>query len=400
MFMKKLMGFVALATLLVSCGGGSQGKPDFSDNEYAVRTIGASDANLETTYPATFKGMQDVEIRPKVSGFITKIYVKEGQQVGAGQVLFQIDNVTYRAAVNQAQAAVNAAQSQLNTAKLTYENAQKLHEKNVIGEYELQSTRNQYESAQAALGQAKASLMSAREQLSFCTVKSPTAGVVGSLPYKVGALVSASMQQPFTTISNGSNVDVYFSLNEKEVMELVRKEGSLQAAIATMPAVKLQLADGTIYGSEGKVVKASGVVDATTGSVSLIAAFPNPQKLIKSGGSGKIVMPYQATGAIIIPQDACVEVQDKYFVYKVGKDNKVKYSEITIDIQNDGQNYIVTSGLSKGERIVVYGVNMLQEGMEIKPISEADYAKKMKKAEELSKVQGDGVFAVAKALKS
>ncbi len=381
MFMKKLMGFVALATLLVSCGGGSQGKPDFSDNEYAVRTIGASDANLETTYPATFKGMQDVEIRPKVSGFITKIYVKEGQQVGAGQVLFQIDNVTYRAAVNQAQAAVNAAQSQLNTAKLTYENAQKLHEKNVIGEYELQSTRNQYESAQAALGQAKASLMSAREQLSFCTVKSPTAGVVGSLPYKVGALVSASMQQPFTTISNGSNVDVYFSLNEKEVMELVRKEGSLQAAIATMPAVKLQLADGTIYGSEGKVVKASGVVDATTGSVSLIAAFPNPQKLIKSGGSGKIVMPYQATGAIIIPQDACVEVQDKYFVYKVGKDNKVKYSEITIDTQNDGQNYIVTSGLSKGERIVVYGVNMLQEGMEIKPISEADYAKKMKKAE-------------------
>lgn len=400
MFMKKLMGFVALATLLVSCGGGSQGKPDFSDNEYAVRTIGASDANLETTYPATFKGMQDVEIRPKVSGFITKIYVKEGQQVGAGQVLFQIDNVTYRAAVNQAQAAVNAAQSQLNTAKLTYENAQKLHEKNVIGEYELQSTRNQYESAQAALGQAKASLMSAREQLSFCTVKSPTAGVVGSLPYKVGALVSASMQQPFTTISNGSNVDVYFSLNEKEIMELVRKEGSLQAAIATMPAVKLQLADGTIYGSEGKVVKASGVVDATTGSVSLIAAFPNPQKLIKSGGSGKIVMPYQATGAIIIPQDACVEVQDKYFVYKVGKDNKVKYSEITIDTQNDGQNYIVTSGLSKGERIVVYGVNMLQEGMEIKPISEADYAKKMKKAEELSKVQGDGVFAVAKALKS
>lgn len=398
--MKKLMGFVALATLLVSCGGGSQGKPDFSDNEYAVRTIGASDANLETTYPATFKGMQDVEIRPKVSGFITKIYVKEGQQVGAGQVLFQIDNVTYRAAVNQAQAAVNAAQSQLNTAKLTYENAQKLHEKNVIGEYELQSTRNQYESAQAALGQAKASLMSAREQLSFCTVKSPTAGVVGSLPYKVGALVSASMQQPFTTISNGSNVDVYFSLNEKEVMELVRKEGSLQAAIATMPAVKLQLADGTIYGSEGKVVKASGVVDATTGSVSLIAAFPNPQKLIKSGGSGKIVMPYQATGAIIIPQDACVEVQDKYFVYKVGKDNKVKYSEITIDTQNDGLNYIVTSGLSKGERIVVYGVNMLQEGMEIKPISEADYAKKMKKAEELSKVQGDGVFAVAKALKS
>lgn len=400
--MKKtmMMSIAALAAMLVSCGGGQQGKPDFGDNEYAVRTIGASDADLETTYPATFKGMQDVEIRPKVAGFITKIYVKEGQQVSAGQVLFQVDNVSYRAAVNQAQAAVTSAQSQLNTAKLTYDNAQKLYEKNVIGEYELQTSKNQYETAVAALGQAKAALLSARDQLSFCTVKSPTSGVVGSLPYKVGALVSASMQQPFTTISNGSSVDVYFSLNEKEVMELTRKEGSLDAAIAQMPAVKLQLADGTMYGSEGRVVKASGVLDAVTGSVSLIAAFPNPQKLIKSGGSGKIIMPHRATGAIIIPQDACVEVQDKYFVYKVGKDNKVKYSEITIDTQNDGQNYIVTSGLSKGERIVVYGVNMLQEGMEIKPISEADYAKKMKKAEELSKVQGDGVFAVAKALKS
>ena len=400
--MKKtmMMSIVAVAAMLVSCGGGKQGKPDFGDNEYAVRTIGVSNADLESSYPATFKGMQDVEIRPKVSGFITKIFVKEGQQVGAGQVLFTVDNVTYKAAVNQAQAAVTAAQSQLNTAKLTYENAQKLHEKNVIGDYELQASKNQYESAQAALGQAKAGLISAREQLSFCTVKSPTSGVVGSLPYKVGALVSASIQVPFTTISNGSNVDVYFSLNEKEVMELVRKEGSLQAAIAQMPAVKLQLADGSIYGSEGKVVKASGVVDATTGSVSLIAAFPNPQQLITSGGSGKVIMPRQATGAIIIPQDACVEVQDKYFVYKVGKDNKVKYSEITVDTQNDGQNYIVTSGLTKGERIVVYGVNQLSEGMEIKPISEADYAKKMKKAEELSKVQGDGVLAVAKALKS
>lgn len=400
MEMKKLMTIAAVAALLVSCGGGKQGKPDFGDNEYAVRTIGSSDANLESTYPATFKGMQDVEIRPKVSGFITRIYVKEGQAVSAGQVLFQVDNVTYKAAVNQAQAAVTAAQSQLNTAKLTYDNAQKLFEKNVIGDYELQSSKNQYESAQAALAQAKASLVSAREQLNFCTVKSPTSGVVGSLPYKVGALVSASIQVPFTTISNGSNVDVYFSLNEKEVMELVRKEGSMQAAIAAMPPVKLQLADGSLYGSEGQVIKASGVVDATTGTVSLIAAFPNPQKLIKSGGSGKIIMPYQATGAIIIPQDACVEVQDKFFVYKVGKDNKVKYSEITVDTQNDGQNYIVTSGLSKGERIVVYGVNQLSEGMEIKPISEADYAKKMKKAEELSKVQGDGVFAVAKALKS
>jgi membrane fusion protein (multidrug efflux system) len=270
----------------------------------------------------------------------------------------------------------------------------------VIGDYELQSSKNKYESARAALGQAQASLMSARDQLSFCTVKSPTSGVIGSLPYKVGALVSASIADPFTTVSNGSQVDIYFSLTEKDVIEFTKQYGSLQAAISHMPALKLQLADGSVYAGQGKVTKASGIIDPVTGSTSLIASFPNPNHILKSGGSGKVLIPHTATGAIIIPQDAVVEVQDKYFVYKVGKDNKVKYSEITIDTQNDGQNYIVTSGLSKGERIVVYGVTQLSEGMEIKPISEADYAKKMKKAEELSKVQGDGVFAVAKALKS
>lgn len=398
--MKKLMSIVAIAAVLVSCGGGQQGKPDFSDNEYAVRTIGTDDASLETTYPATFKGMQDVEIRPKVAGFITSIKVKEGQAVSAGQVLFTIDSQSYQAQVNQAKAAVNAAKSQLNTAKLACENAEKLHAANVIGDFELQSSKNQYESAQAGLGQAQAALAAAVEALSYCTVKAPTAGTVGSLPYKVGALVSASIVQPLTTISNGSQVDVYFSMNEKEVMELTRNAGSMQAAISQMPTLKLQLADGSIYTSEGKVTKASGIIDPATGSVSFIAAFPNPQHLIKSGGSGKVIMPRTATGAIVIPQDACVEVQDKYFVYVVGKDNKVKYTEITIDTQNDGQNYIVLSGLNKGDKIVTYGVTKLSEGMEIKPISEADYAKKMKKAEELSKVQGDGIFAVADALKS
>lgn len=396
--MKKIVTIAALAALLVSCGG-SQGKPDFSDNEFAVRTIGAANADLQTTYPATFKGVQDVEIRPKVGGFITKIFVKEGQQVGAGQVLFTLDDVTYRADVNRCQAAVTSAKSALNTAKLTYDNAQKLFAANVIGEYELQSSKNQYESAQAGLGQAEAALAAAKEALSFCTIKSPTAGVVGSLPYKVGALVGSSMNPAFTTISNGSHVDVYFSLNEKEMMQLIRESGSLQAAIAKMPALKLQLADGTIYGSEGKVVKASGIIDPVTGTTSLIAAFPNPQRLIKSGGSGKVIMPYVSTNVIIIPQDATVEVQDKHFVYVVGKDNKVKYTEVTVDPQNDGQNYIITSGIKKGDRIVVYGVNQLSEGMEIKPLTEAEYAKKMKKAEVLSKVQGDGVFAVAKALK-
>lgn len=391
--------FAALAiAALASCGG--SGKMDFGDNEFAVRTIGASDVDMQSTYPATFKGVQDVEIRPKVAGFITKINVVEGQSVGAGTVLFTIDDATYRAQAAQARAAVVAAKSQLATAKLTYDNAQKLAAANVIGDYELQSSRNQYESAQAALGQAQAALAAAQDQLSFCSVKAPTAGVVGSLPYKVGALVSASIATPFTTISNGTQVDVYFSLNEKEMMALTRAHGTSAAALASFPALKLQLADGTVYGSEGKVTKASGIVDPVTGSISLIAAFPNPQHLIKSGGSGRVIVPHKATGAIIVPQEATVEIQDKHFVYVVGAGNKVKQTEITVDPQNDGQNYIVTSGLKKGDRIVSIGVTSLNEGMQITPITEAQYKQKLKKAEELAKVQGDGVVAVGKALKS
>ena len=165
----KILLFAALAAMLVSCGGKkSSGKPDFGDNEYAVRTIGVQSAELQTTYPATIKGVQDVEIRPKVSGFITKLCVKEGQTVKAGQLLFVIDNVTYAAAVRQAKAAVNSAKAQLNTARLTYNNNMKLFKNNVIGSYELQSAKNNMEAAAAALAQAEASYVSAKENLSFC----------------------------------------------------------------------------------------------------------------------------------------------------------------------------------------------------------------------------------------
>ena len=179
----KLFMFAASALLLASCGGKSGGRPNFGDNEYPVVTVGTSSASSQATYPASIKGVQDVQISPKVGGFITKIHVKEGQSVGAGQVLFEIDNVTYQAQVRQAQAAVNTAQASCNTAKLSYENSQKLYENKVIGDFELQSATNQYESAKAGLAQAQAALASAKEALSFCYVKSPAAGVVGTLPF-------------------------------------------------------------------------------------------------------------------------------------------------------------------------------------------------------------------------
>ena len=384
--MKKLMMFAAVAVTLVSCGGGG-GRPTFGDNEFPVTTVGTSNADMQSTFPAMIKGVQDVEIRPKVQGFLTQINVREGQTVSAGQILFVLDNETYQAQVRQAQAAVNTAQQQVNTAQLTYENSKMLHENKVIGDYELKTSENAFESAKAQLAQAKAAVASAREQLSFCFVKSPASGVVGTLPFKKGALVSAS--NTLTTVSNISSMEVYFSVTEKDAMALSA------AGLGSLPPVKLQLADGSIYAHEGKVIKMSGVIDQATGTVQLIATFTNPEKLLKSGGTGSVVIPRQATSAIIIPQACVSEVQNKKFVYTLGKDNKVKYTEIKVDPQDDGNSFIVTDGLKAGDKYVTNGITKLNDGMEIVPITPERYQQKI---EEQAKAMsaGDIVGAMKK----
>ena len=386
MKMKKLMMMAAVAASLVSCGGGG-GRPNFGDNEFPVTAVGTSSADMQTSYPAIIKGVQDVEIRPKAQGFITQILVKEGQTVGAGQLMFVIDNETAQAAVRQAQAAVNTAQQQVKTAKLTYENTQQLHANRVVGDYELQTSQNSYEAAEAQLAQAQASLASAKETLTYCFVKSPASGVVGTLPFKKGTLVNSN--NVLTNVSNISSMEVYFSVSERSAMEISR------TGLSSIPAVKLQLADGTIYGHEGKVTKMSGVIDASTGSVQLIATFPNAEKLLKSGGSGKIIIPYYNASAIVIPQSCVSEVQNKKFVYILGKDNKVKYSEIKVESQNDGKNYIVTEGLKTGDKYVTNGITKLNDGMEIVPITPERYQQKI---EEQAKAMsaGDIVGAMKK----
>ena len=367
----KFLMFAASALLLCSCGGGGGGRPTFGDNEYPVVEVGTSSASSQATYPASIKGVQDVQISPKVQGFITRINVKEGQSVGTGQVLFVIDNATYQAQVRQAQASVNTAQASCNTAKLSYENSQKLYENKVIGDFELQSATNQYEQAKAGLALAQASLASAREMLSFCYVKSPASGVVGTLPLKVGALVNTA--SVLTTVSNISSMEVYFSMTEKDALDMSKSGDGLSA----LPSVQLQLADGTIYGHEGKVTKMSGVIDQATGTVQMIAVFPNPERLLKSGGSGSIVIPHQNSSAIVIPQACVMEVQNKKFVYTLGKDNKVQYTEIKVAPQNDGMNYVVVDGLKVGDKYVTNGITKLTDQMEIVPITPERYQQKI-----------------------
>ncbi len=388
MIMKKCIFFVvgAVAMVLTSCGGGGA---ESAAPEFPTAVVAGSDTRIDTSFPASIKGVQDVEIRPKISGFITAINVSEGQYVSKGQTLFVIDNETYQAAANQAKAAVAAAEAQLQTAQLTYENAQKLFDNNVVGAYELQSSQNSYTAAQAALAQAKATYAEAKQNLDFCFVASPADGVVGELPYKVGALVSSSSAEPLTTVSDINGVQVYFSMSEKDLLDMTKAAGALSDAVKAFPRVQLQLADGSLYADKGTVAAISGVIDATTGAVLVRADFPNAAHLLKSGGAGTILVPHTVRDAIVIPQTAVSEIQNKQFVFVVGDDNTVKHTEITVDPQDDGLNYIVTSGLAMGERYVTSGITSLTDGQAITPLTVQEYAEKINAVQAMGADQGD-----------
>ena len=370
--MKSKIAYLTLCLALAGCGNKTQ-IPQAS-NEYAVREIKTTECNLSTSYPATIKGIQDIEIRPKVSGFITKVHVDEGDFVRRGQVLFSIDRVQYEAAVKSAEAAVRVAKTTVSTQELTVKNKKMLHSQGIISDYDMEMAENELASAQAQLASANAQLVDAKNNLSFCSVTSPSDGVVGTIPYRVGSLVSSTTAEPLTTVSNISEMYVYFSMTEKQLLEYTKGTDGVQGALAAIPPVNLRLVDGSLYDQTGKVTNVSGVIDIATGSVSMRATFDNPQKILRSGGTGSIVIPVRDSSAIQVPQKATYEIQDKRFVYVVGKDNKVKNTEITVLSQNDGTNYVVTSGLKVGDRIVVEGINTLNDGMAIKPVTEAQAA--------------------------
>jgi len=389
---KQITLFALGISLLTACGGGGQSGMKLGDDEYTVITLSSGSSDQTTSYPATIKGFQDIEVRPQVAGFIVKLCVDEGATVHKGQALFQIDPTQYSAAVAQAKAAVAMARANVNTLTLTEQTKKVLFDKLIISEYEYQTAVNQLASAKAGLAQAQASLISANQNLSFCTIKSPSNGVVGTFPYRVGSLVSASISQPLTTVSEIGNVYVYFSMTEKEMLRLTRAEGSLLDQLAKMPAVKLQLADGSMYTEDGKIDAVSGVIDQNTGSVSMRAIFPNKKDVLRSGGTGNIIFPYTINDVMIIPQSTTIEIQDKKFVYVVGSDNKVKNTEIQVSNLDDGKNYLVTSGLKVGDKIVVEGVQTLKDGQTIKPITPAQRQAKYDKA---LKDQHDGNIQTA-----
>lgn len=346
--------------------------------EYAVVTVQPASSELKSTYPVVIKGKQDVEIRPKIAGFITELCVDEGSVVQKGQTLFVIDPVQYEAAVKVAEANVEVAKSRVATARLTAGNKQELQKKNIISAYDLQMARNDLASAKASLALAEAQLVNARNDLSYTRVTSPATGVVGTIPYRVGSLVSSSVTTPLTTVSNITEMYVYFSMNEKQLLDLVRQGGTVKEILARMPEVSLLLADGTIYSEKGKIETLSGVIDQATGAASMRATFPNSKNILRSGGTGSVIIPYYRENVIIIPQKATYEIQDKKFVYVVQDDSTVKNTEIEVFGLDDGVSYVVTAGLKGGDRIVVEGVGTLHDGAQIKPITPEESAAQVK----------------------
>lgn len=351
-----------LAVLMAACGN----QQDMHDTvpQYPVMSVCKSTIELSESYPATMTGRQDVEIYPQVSGTISRLCVKEGEQVRKGQTLFIIDQVPYQAALRTATANVRAAEAQVDVAQLDYNSKVILFNEEVISEYDLAMAKNTLSIAKAGLEQAKAMEVNARNDLSYTEVKSPANGVVGTLPYRAGALVSPSIPQPLTTVSDTEQMYVYFSMTESDIRNLIRQYGSPDETIKSMPNITLQLNDGTVYEHQGRIETISGIINPQTGTASVRSVFPNEKRILFSGGIGNVVLPQSETDIIVIPQSITFEIQDKIFVYKV-VDGKAVALEIKVAKQHDGKNYIVRKGLSVGDRIISEGVGLVQDGMDV-----------------------------------
>ena len=372
-----LFAALAGAMMLTGCGKKQQGLPaaNFKTMKVETKTV-----TMENKYSATIRGRQDIDVYPQVGGTLQAVRVTEGQRVRKGQVLFIIDQVPYIAALNTAKAALEAAtsavattQSAEATAKLNYESRKALYEQKVISDFDLQTARNswmsaqaQVKSAQAQVAQAKAQLVNAQNSLSYTEVKSPADGVVGTLPFRQGALVGPSMPVALTTVSDNSQMYVYFSVNEAQLLDMARQSGSIDSAVAKMPDVKLQLVDGSMYGTTGRVESVSGVVDRSTGSVQLRAAFDNAQGLLHSGSTGNVIMPVEMKNCLVVPSTATVQAQDKFRVYVVNEEGIANERIVKLHPQMVNDERIVLSDLKAGEEIVSEGAGMVKEGQKVK----------------------------------
>lgn len=347
--------------LLVACNKKQEAKQNTS---YTVMEIKPSECTITNQHTASIKGKQDIDIYPQVSGYITKLCIKEGEKVKKGQVLFVIDQIPYQAEYKTAQANVQACKVAVATARLTYDSKKQLFTKNIVSKFDLQTAENKLESAKAELDQSLAQELRAKNNLSYTEVKSPSDGIVGTLPHRIGASVGPALQVPLTTISDNSKMHVYFSLTERQLLSLLRKYGSIEQVLQAMPAIDLVLCDNSTYSEKGRIESISGVINQATGSVNVRAVFPNEKGILISGASGNVSIPESINNAMVIPQKATFEIQDKLYVYKV-INGHAKTTIVEGIALKGGKEYAIINGLTKGDSIVTEGIGTLREGSPI-----------------------------------
>ena len=359
MYLKILL--IALAGLsLASC---KKEAPKEENNSYKTLIVKQEKRTLKQEYTARLEGQQVVEVRPQVSGLITRICIGEGQKVKKGQLLFVIDQVPYRAALTEAIANVKSCKAKLATAKLNMESTKMLREKKVVQDYDFIAARNELAAAEAALAMAQAQEVNARNNLSYTEVKSPVDGVAGMIAYRVGALVS-NISEPLVTVSDNSRMYAYFSLTESQITSLTERYGSLDEFMKNMTNVELRMASGKMYGEKGRISAVSGIVTTGTGAVTLRADFPNPKGQLCAGGSATVIVPTTLSNVIVIPQGATYELQTKKFAYKV-VNGKAQSVAVTLYPLNNGTEYVVEDGLKAGDIIIAEGAGLVEEGATI-----------------------------------
>lgn len=362
--LKIVSGASALILLAVSCGNKQKSMQETTPPQYPTTIVGCKNTELLSEYPVTIKGQEDIEIRPRIDGFIDAIYIDEGAVVKKGQVLFKINSPQADQALTTTQAAFRSAKAQVNIAKTNVERIRPLAEQNIVSKVQLTTAEDSYQSALAGLEQAEAALRNAKATVGWTNVSSPVNGLIGSIPFRKGSLVNSS--DVLTTVANTGRVYAYFSLNEKDLSNFLDElQGNNQTdKIRNSPEVSLNLADGRVYENKGKIETITGSINITTGSAVIRAAFPNTHGILRSGTSGKIFIPKYIEKAIVIPQKSTFAQQDKIIVFKVQGDSVIQ-TPITVLPTPDGKKYVVTGGLKEGERIVTDGIATLSQGKKI-----------------------------------
>jgi membrane fusion protein (multidrug efflux system) len=371
----RLAYLLIAGTILASCGNqtdkSAQATAANQVKEYRILELQPRDATLYTDYPASIQGQQNIEIRPRVDGYVERIYVDEGAVVKRGQLLFKINAPQYEQEVRTASASIKSAEAAVNESQLAVNKVRPLVEKDIVSKFEMESAQYTYQTRVAALAQARAALANARTNLGYTSVVSPVDGVVGSIPFRLGSLVSGSNAEPLTTVSSIGNVFAYFAFNEKLLLQFTNDNSGATFAerIRRLPDVSLILADGRLYSEKGRIQTVNGLINSATGSVNVRARFPNPNGVIRSGNSAMVRIPTTVKKGLLIPQSATFELQDKRFAVVLGANNKTRNAAIQVLENTAGKFFVVEEGLKAGDKIVLEGVASLEDGSQIKPVT-------------------------------